>query len=119
MVLLPRRREHDHSQPLPVMEVAANIAKLPMWFANRRACHRPFSWYRSRRKALGDDVSGHKFKVGQTVHYTSEPYGSGWCGGVFNIMLLPPQGGDYQYRIKSADEPYDRVVKEGELDRAM
>jgi len=39
-------------------------------------------------------VSGHKFKVGQTVHYTSGPYGSGWRGGMFNIMqLLPPQGG--------------------------
>jgi hypothetical protein len=65
-------------------------------------------------------VSDHKFKVGQTVHYTSGPYPSSWRGGVFKIMqLLPPQGGDYQYRIKSADEPYDRVVKESELDRAM
>ncbi len=71
------------------------------------------------RKALGDDVGGHKFEVGQTVYYTSGPYRSGWYGGVFKIMqLLPPQGGDYQYRIKSADEPHDRVVKESELDRA-
>jgi hypothetical protein len=73
-----------------------------------------------RGKALGDDVSGHKFKVGQTVHYTSGPYRSSWRGGVFKIMqLLPPQGGDYQYRIKSAGEPYDRVVIENELDRAV
>ena len=28
-------------------------------------------------------------------------------------------GGDYQYRIKSADEPFDRVVKESELETAM
>ena len=72
------------------------------------------------QEALGDDVSGHKFKVGQSVHYTSGPYGSSWRGGVFKIMqLLPPQGGECQYRIKSADEPYDRVVKESELDRPM
>jgi hypothetical protein len=32
---------------------------------------------------------------------------------------LPPQGGDFQYRIKSANEPHDRVVKESELERAM
>ena len=74
-------------------------------------------------KSPGDDVSDHKFKVGQTVHYTSGPYPSSWRGGVFKIMqLLPPQGGDYQYRIKNADEPYDRVVKEvsstGQYDRA-
>jgi hypothetical protein len=35
------------------------------------------------------------------------------------MQRLPPQGGDYQYRIKSADEPYDRVAKESELERAM
>ena len=65
-------------------------------------------------------IRTHRFKVGQTVHYTSGPYRSSWRGGVFKIMqLLPPQGGDYQYRIKSADEPHDRVVKESELDRAM
>jgi len=28
-------------------------------------------------------------------------------------------GGNYQCRIKSADEPHDRDVKESELDRAM
>jgi hypothetical protein len=39
---------------------------------------------------------------------------------VFTIMQrLPPEGGDNQYRIKSADEPFDRVVKESELETAM
>jgi hypothetical protein len=64
-------------------------------------------------------VSDHKFEVGQAVHYMPGPYRSTWRGGFFKIMqLLPPQDGDYQYRIKSADEPHDRVVKESELDRA-
>ena len=71
-------------------------------------------------KIPGDGVSDHKFRVGQEVYCTSAPHGSGWRGGVFKIMqLLPAEGGNYQYRIKSADQPHDRVVKESELDRAM
>ena len=67
-----------------------------------------------------DDMSDHKFKVGQTVYYASGLYGRGQRGDVFKIMQrLPPQGGDYQYRIKSANEPYDRVVRESELERAV
>jgi hypothetical protein len=62
----------------------------------------------------------HKFKVGQTVHYTSGLYGRGQHGDVFKIIQqLPPQGGDYQYRIKNANEPYDRVAKESELERTI
>jgi hypothetical protein len=39
---------------------------------------------------------------------------------VFTIMQgLPPVGGDCQYRIKSAGEPFDGVVKESELETAM
>ena len=38
---------------------------------------------------------------------------------MFTIMQrLPAEGGNYQYRIKSADEPFDRVVKESELGAA-
>ena len=67
------------------------------------------------------NMSDHKFKVGQTVHCAVPGlYGRAQRGGVFKIMQrLPPQGGDYQYRIKSANEPYDRVVRESELERAV
>jgi hypothetical protein len=65
-------------------------------------------------------MGDHKFKVGQTVHYTSGLYGRGQRGDVFKIMQhLPPQGGDYQYRVKSANEPHDRVAKESELERTI
>ena len=38
--------------------------------------------------------------------------------GVFEIVrLLPPTEGEFQYRIKSADEPHERVVKESLLRR--
>ena len=65
-------------------------------------------------------MSGHKFKVGQSVLYTSGPYGrgSGGTGGLYKItQLLPPEGDDRQYRIKSANEPHERVVKESQLNR--
>jgi hypothetical protein len=63
-------------------------------------------------------VSDHKYKVGQTVQLASGPYGGVPRGSVFKIIqLLPPQDGDYQYRIKNADEPHERVVKESELER--
>jgi hypothetical protein len=45
-------------------------------------------------------MSDHKFKVGQTVSYLSGSRGGGSRSDVFKIMqCLPPQGGDYQYRI--------------------
>jgi hypothetical protein len=60
-------------------------------------------------------VSDHKFKIGQSVFYTSGPYGR---GGVYKItQLLPPEGDDRQYRIKSAEEPHERVAMESQLNR--
>ena len=63
-------------------------------------------------------MSEHKFKVGQSVLYTSGPFGRGSTTSVYKItQLLPPEGDDRQYRIKSSDEPHERVVKESELHR--
>ncbi len=63
-------------------------------------------------------MSDHKFKVGQSVLYASGPFGRGATSGVYKVThLLPPQGDDHQYRIKSSDEPHERVVKESELHR--
>jgi hypothetical protein len=65
-------------------------------------------------------MSDHKFKVGQTVNYLSGFRGGGPSSDVFKIMqCLPPQGGDFQYRIRGVNEPFDRVVKEGELERPI
>ncbi len=65
-----------------------------------------------------NDLSDHKFKVGQSVLYTSGPYGRGGASGTYKVtQLLPPEGDDRQYRIKSANEPHERVVKESQLNR--
>jgi len=63
-------------------------------------------------------VDEHKFKVGQSVSFTSGPFGRGGTNGIYKVtQLLPPEGDDYQYRIKNADEPHERVVKESQLSR--
>jgi hypothetical protein len=64
-------------------------------------------------------VPNHKFIVGQSVHYTGGPFGSANPNNVYTVtQLLPPEGGDFQYRIKSAAEQHERVAKESRLDRA-
>jgi hypothetical protein len=63
-------------------------------------------------------LSDHRFRVGQSVNYTSglrrQP---GWGGAYKITQLLPAQGDELLYRIKSVDEPHERVAKENELER--
>ena len=62
-------------------------------------------------------MTSHKFKIGQSVNYTSGAFGA-HASGVYQItQLLPPEGDDFQYKIKSASEPHERVAKESQLDR--
>jgi hypothetical protein len=66
-------------------------------------------------------LSEHRFKIGQSVKYTygirglrHQPLGS---GGIYKItQLLPADGDERLYRVRSADEPHERVVKETELE---
>jgi len=68
---------------------------------------------------LEDAVRSHKFKIGQSVSYTSGVFGAGSASSIYKItQLLPPEGDDFQYRIKSVTEPHERVAKESQLDRA-
>lgn len=63
----------------------------------------------------GNRLSNHSFKVGQNVLYTGIS-GRGAASGVYRVtQLLPSEDDDCRYRIKSADEPYERVVKESEI----
>ena len=60
-------------------------------------------------------MSGHKFKIGQLVNYL----GRDRALGVYQVtQLLPPEGEEFQYRIKNINEPHERVAKERELRRA-
>jgi hypothetical protein len=57
-------------------------------------------------------VSDHKFKIGDTVFLE----GSLNVPGVYVIIRqLPVRNGEFEYQIKSAREPHDRVVRESQL----
>ena len=72
------------------------------------------SEFESRRSALKE----HKFQIGHTVYFTSRPIGHMATNGSYRVVkLLPSDGDDYQYRIKSAEEAFERVAKESQLDR--
>jgi hypothetical protein len=61
---------------------------------------------------------GHKYTVGQTVQYTAGAFGRSRTSGSFQVVkLLPTEGDENLYRIKSEGEPYERVAKESQLDR--
>ena len=60
----------------------------------------------------------HKSQIGQTVYFTSRLVGHMAANDAYRIVqLLPSDGEDYQYRIKSANEAFERVAKESQLDR--
>jgi hypothetical protein len=54
------------------------------------------------------------------VLYRSGIHGPGAASGIYKItQLLPSESDDCQYRIKSFNEPHERVVKESELKRDL
>ena len=63
-------------------------------------------------------MSAFKFKVGEIV--TLRPAVSrNLPGGAYEVIRhLPETGGEPEYRIKSANEAYERVARESELDKA-
>jgi hypothetical protein len=63
-------------------------------------------------------LQAHKYNVGQTVYYVSGMIGRHSGSGSYRVVrLLPADGGDLQYRIKSISEAYERVAKESQLER--
>jgi hypothetical protein len=67
--------------------------------------------------ALVSALKTHKYRVGQTVFYTSSPISRPGASGSYQVVrLLPSDGDDYQYRIKNPGEAFERVAKESQLD---
>ncbi len=59
------------------------------------------------------------FSSGQTVRLVRKLSLRAAAEGEFKVIrALPDDGGETQYRIKSAQEPHDRVVKESDLQAA-
>ena len=60
----------------------------------------------------------HRFRSGQSVRLNRGFPNRAAAEGLYEVVRqLPDSGGDLQYRIKSAREPHERVVKEGELEK--
>ena len=60
----------------------------------------------------------HKYQVGEMVYYTSPTFGRAAATGSYTVVkLLPSESDDYQYRIKSSGEAFERVAKESQLDK--
>lgn len=58
----------------------------------------------------------HKYNVGETVYFTASNVARPAASGTYEVIrLLPTDGDDYQYRIKSSTEAFERVAKESQL----
>jgi hypothetical protein len=67
--------------------------------------------FEARERALA-----HKYRVGETVYFTASNVSRPASNGTYQVIrLLPTDGDDCQYRIKSSDEAFERVAKESQL----
>ena len=58
----------------------------------------------------------HKYSVGETVYFTASNVARPAASGTYEVIrLLPTDGDDCQYRIKSSTEAFERVAKESQL----
>ena len=63
-------------------------------------------------------MAGHRFTVGQAVHFSPDRRDDGSARGRYTIVrLLPEEGNTPQYRIKSKTDGHERVVRETQLER--
>jgi hypothetical protein len=75
---------------------------------------------RRRKVCVNTEASlAHKFRIGDNVHIIAGLLGRGDSGGTYKVVrVLPTEGDEQQYRIKSANEPHERVAKQSQLERA-
>jgi hypothetical protein len=63
-------------------------------------------------------VKAHRYQVGEIVYFTSPSFGRAAASGSYTVVkLLPSDTDDYQYRIKSSGEAFERVAKESQLEK--
>jgi hypothetical protein len=63
-------------------------------------------------------MAHHRFKVGQLVDFSPARPGVPTPGRHYVIVrLLPAEGGELLYRVKSKAETFERIAKESELTR--
>ena len=71
---------------------------------------------RGRRCCVMEMALKHKYNVGETVYFTASNVARPAATGTYEVIrLLPTDGDDCQYRIKSSTEAFERVAKESQL----
>ena len=61
-------------------------------------------------------MPSHKFHIGEIVIFRP---GRNVPSGTFEVIKqLPKHGDEFEYRVKSMDEPHQRVARERELTKA-
>jgi hypothetical protein len=69
-----------------------------------------------RRFCVMEIALKHKYNVGETVYFTASNVARPAASGTYEVIrLLPTDGDDCQYRIKSSTEAFERVAKESQL----
>jgi hypothetical protein len=67
---------------------------------------------------MGCPMPSHKFQVGETV-YVKSAISRNVPGGAYEVTKqLPHNGREFEYRVKSASEEHERVMRESELTKA-
>jgi hypothetical protein len=57
----------------------------------------------------------YKFKIGQTV-FVEAVRNSNFPGGAYVVTRkMPERDGELEYRVRSSNEPHERVVRESQL----
>jgi len=63
-------------------------------------------------------MPSHKFHIGDSV-MLKPAIGRNVPGGVYEVIKQPPHNGrEYEYRIRSANEEFERIAGERELTKA-
>ena len=66
-----------------------------------------------------DTTTYHRFAVGRIVRISGGLSARNAAAGTYKVVAqLPERDGALQYRIKSEREPFQRIIKEDELDAA-
>jgi hypothetical protein len=65
-------------------------------------------------------IAAAKFKVGQTVDFSPSLRGLAAAARLYKVTrVLPTEGSDRCYRIKTIAEAFERVARESELAEAL
>jgi hypothetical protein len=71
-------------------------------------------------RTLQPDTADHRFGVGLMVHFRQDVRYRNIAGGDYMVLAqLPVRDGELQYLVRGNREPYDRVIKENEVEAAQ